>query len=429
MTSIMLTVTGARTQALVTGPLTSGMVGIPVTIQYDDSWEGLTKNLVCRCSGGTDSEVHRTILDVGSTAVVAHEVMQAGMLLYLGVEGYSTDGTLVIPTTWAMCGAIEKGANTGEDLSADPTLPIWGQLQEEIEQLRGASVARESFYIGPDEPAGESRPLYWLDTGMEQAPAAPEEPEKTLVGITAVYTGGEVPVGTAVSALTGITVTASYSDRSTEAVTGYTLSGTINEGSNTVTVAYQGKTAIFTVTGVAQSGGEELPDLSSFVLSEPWLTTANALSPSKPGAAQVRAGEAADAIPLTEYFSGDYDTLYAVNFRPNATDGYGWYSKWIVSRADIVYNAPTFTKIAEVSATMSAGIDRNRLRWMPLCRADILAALESTEYTSTDVCVIQQQPLDSGSKNYNMGIVWMASEPTDAQQRAIIEFFEKGGEL
>ena len=39
----MLTVTGARTQALVTGPLTSGMVGIPVTIEYDDSWNGLTK--------------------------------------------------------------------------------------------------------------------------------------------------------------------------------------------------------------------------------------------------------------------------------------------------------------------------------------------------------------------------------------------------
>ena len=180
--------------------------------------------------------------------------MKAGMILYLGVEGRNADGTQVIPTTWALCGAIEKGANTGEDLSADPTLPVWGQLQEEIEQLREASVTSESFYIGPDEPAGESRPLYWMDTGMEQTPADPEE--KTMTGITAVYTGGEVAVGTAVSALTGITVTASCSDGSTEAVTGYTLSGTIGEGSNTVTITYQGKTATFTVTGVAQSGGD-----------------------------------------------------------------------------------------------------------------------------------------------------------------------------
>ena len=136
----MLTVTGARAQALVSGTLTSGMVGIPVTIEYDEAWEGLTKNLVCRCCRGADRTEHRTILNVGNTAVVAHEVMQAGTILYLGVEGYSTDGKLVIPTTWAMCGTIEKGANTGEDLSADPTLPVWGQLQTEIEQIRQDAV-------------------------------------------------------------------------------------------------------------------------------------------------------------------------------------------------------------------------------------------------------------------------------------------------
>ena len=72
MTSIMLTVTGARTQALVTGPLTSGMVGISVRIEYDDSWNGLTKNLVCRCSrDGSADEECRSILNVGNTAVVA----------------------------------------------------------------------------------------------------------------------------------------------------------------------------------------------------------------------------------------------------------------------------------------------------------------------------------------------------------------------
>ena len=106
MTSIMLTVTESKAQALVSGTLTSGMVGIPVTIEYDDSWNGLTKNLVYRYSrDGSADEECRSMLNVGNTAVVAHEVMQAGTILYLGVEGYSTDGTLVIPTTWAMCWA------------------------------------------------------------------------------------------------------------------------------------------------------------------------------------------------------------------------------------------------------------------------------------------------------------------------------------
>ena len=81
-------------------------------------------------------------------------------------------------------------------------------------------------------------------------------PDVTLTGISAVYSGGDVAEGTAVADLTGIVVTAHYSDGSSEPVTGYTLSGTIAEGSNTVTVSYGGKTATFTVTGVAESGGE-----------------------------------------------------------------------------------------------------------------------------------------------------------------------------
>jgi hypothetical protein len=77
-------------------------------------------------------------------------------------------------------------------------------------------------------------------------------PEATLTGISATYSGGDVAEGTAVTDLTGIVVTAHYSDGSTETVTGYTLSGTIAEGSNTVTVSYGGKTATFTVTGIVE---------------------------------------------------------------------------------------------------------------------------------------------------------------------------------
>lgn len=147
LTSIKLTVKGAHAWATVTGPLTSGMVGLPVTMEYDEAWDGLTKNLVCRCSPlNCDSGERRTILNVGETAAVAHEVMQAGMYLWLGVEGYSADGKLVIPTTWARClDPIQPGANTGTDLSADPTLPIWGQLQAQIEQIEGGGIPQEEL--------------------------------------------------------------------------------------------------------------------------------------------------------------------------------------------------------------------------------------------------------------------------------------------
>ncbi len=136
MTSITLTVTGAKAKASVDGVLTSGMVGVPVTIHYDDIWNGLTKNLVCRCGQwAPDRGETRTVLDVADTATVAHEVMQPDMHLYLGVEGYSADGKLVIPTTWADCGKIRPGAAVEADPTADPKLAVWAQLQTRLGQI------------------------------------------------------------------------------------------------------------------------------------------------------------------------------------------------------------------------------------------------------------------------------------------------------
>lgn len=91
-------------------------------------------------------------------------------------------------------------------------------------------------------------------------PDLPVNPDVTLTSISATYSGGSVAVGTALTSLTGLTVKATYSDSSTKNVTGYTLSGTIAEGSNTITVSYGGKTTTFTVVGVAESGGEDTGD-------------------------------------------------------------------------------------------------------------------------------------------------------------------------
>lgn len=74
----------------------------------------------------------------------------------------------------------------------------------------------------------------------------------TLTSISATYTGGDVTIGTALTDLTGITVTATYSDGSKSNVTGYSLSGAIAEGSNTITVTYSGLTTTFTVTGIVE---------------------------------------------------------------------------------------------------------------------------------------------------------------------------------
>lgn len=130
MTSIKLIVSGASARAEVDGLLTSGMVGIPVTISYDSAWDGLKKTLVCR--GGS---IARTILNVDGMATVPHECMIANATLQIGVEGRNADGTLVIPTVLARCGLICSGANADADPSTDPTLPVWAQIQSMIGNL------------------------------------------------------------------------------------------------------------------------------------------------------------------------------------------------------------------------------------------------------------------------------------------------------
>lgn len=76
------------------------------------------------------------------------------------------------------------------------------------------------------------------------------EIEVTLTSISVTYNGGDVAVGTNVTGLTGVTVKAHYSNGSNVTITNYTLNGTINEGVNTITVSYEGKTTTFNVTGI-----------------------------------------------------------------------------------------------------------------------------------------------------------------------------------
>ena len=107
--------------------------------------------------------------------------------------------------------------------------------------------------------------------GIEDSGGEPGTPEVTLTSISAEYSGGDVTVGTSLTDLTGITVTATYSDGSTSTVTDYTLSGVIAEGSNTITVSYGGKTTSFVVTGIAEGTGKDIVTVdATFPITLTW---------------------------------------------------------------------------------------------------------------------------------------------------------------
>ena len=77
MTSIKLIVHGTKVRSEVDGILTSGSVGIPVTIQYDSTWDDLSKTLVCTSGKLGPTGTRKTILNADDSAYVAHEVMIA----------------------------------------------------------------------------------------------------------------------------------------------------------------------------------------------------------------------------------------------------------------------------------------------------------------------------------------------------------------
>ena len=276
--------------------LTSGMVGKTVRLLFDESWASLSKIAVFRAGN-----ICKAVTCDADELVIPEEVLrQPFRKLYVGVSGTDETGTLVIPTIMAEGPMIRYGADPTED-SGNGSLPVWKILKEQIgyleklktddksslvaainelhdtqapniESSNGLSkkavellirILRAGVYTeDQSETIGE---LYLsLSAGMHQGdiptttPSTPQNPggEVTLTHISAVYTGGSVPEGTAVTDLTGITVTGHYSNGASVTISAYTLTGVIAAGENTVTVTVGDLSATFTVTGTAVAGND-----------------------------------------------------------------------------------------------------------------------------------------------------------------------------
>ena len=141
-----------------------------------------------------------------------------------------------------------------------------------------------------------------------------EPTEPTLVGITAEYRGADLEVGTDV-AKADVVVTASYSDRTTKAVTDFTI-GTYDKttaGTKTVTVTYEGKTATFQVTYVAQeTPGEPTMVSVSFAYNGGQITVGDDVDVSMITAtATYSDGTTKIVVVDTQYTLGAYDKTTA----------------------------------------------------------------------------------------------------------------------
>ena len=131
-TKLHVEVNDVQATATLTGALTSGMVGIPVTFQFDECWDELKKLAVF--SDGKQKVF--LDLDLVDDVTIPHEVLkEAGALVRVGVEGRKTDGTVVIPTRWADVGVVLFGAQAGNEPALNPTPSVYDQIMQRLDEL------------------------------------------------------------------------------------------------------------------------------------------------------------------------------------------------------------------------------------------------------------------------------------------------------
>lgn len=133
----MITIHCSRACAHLASPpelLTAGMSkAVTVQFVFSSAWDGLTKTAVFT-NGKTTVDVLAANWD-GDTVPVPHEVLAVpGRHARVGVYGANESG-VVLPTVWVSLGKVQPGADPSGDETADPTLPVWAQLQKQIGDL------------------------------------------------------------------------------------------------------------------------------------------------------------------------------------------------------------------------------------------------------------------------------------------------------
>lgn len=130
MEPIRIKVTEADAIVTQAPTITSGMTGLMAEFEFDAAWEGFTKTAVFKAG-----DVVRDVVDIGTSCKVPPEVLVLPYrTLRVGVYGVSADGEVVIPTIWAAVDEIKPGADPSGDESTDPTLPVWQQILNLVQQ-------------------------------------------------------------------------------------------------------------------------------------------------------------------------------------------------------------------------------------------------------------------------------------------------------
>lgn len=121
-----------RAQVLNREIIPAGLIGGEIWVEFTDpTWDNLSKTAVFR--GG---DVTKDVLNIGNAVLIPQEVLaEPGRRIEVGFYGANGDGTVAIPTLWAVIGTTRDAADPSGDPSTDPALPVWAQIQKQVDDL------------------------------------------------------------------------------------------------------------------------------------------------------------------------------------------------------------------------------------------------------------------------------------------------------
>lgn len=135
---------------------TSGMVGARIKFSFSSEWAGLSKTAVF-----TNGDTTIDVLNVADEITIPHEVLAiSGKKLKVGVYGYTVGDNgnieIAIPTVYADLGRVVKGADPSGDISIDPTLPVWAQIQGIIGNLNDLDTEAKNNLVAAINEAAQT---------------------------------------------------------------------------------------------------------------------------------------------------------------------------------------------------------------------------------------------------------------------------------
>lgn len=115
-------------EADITEPITEGLIGAYIKVEFENSaWASLIRRV-----GFKAGSVSISVPVENGYAVLPWEITQSkGKMVFAGITGTTQEGVL-IPTVWVSLGNVQQGTTPGIPEGADPTLPVWAQVEARV---------------------------------------------------------------------------------------------------------------------------------------------------------------------------------------------------------------------------------------------------------------------------------------------------------